>query len=260
MTRILLGTTMLAGLLVAGSAQAADMPLKAPRAAPYLFSWTGCYIGGNVGGAWSHQDAHSVAPSVLDQAPGDVSIKGSSVIGGGQLGCNYQIASNWVIGIEGDFDATGIKETASFPNLFLNGKPVGSGIITFSHDVNWVASVRGRLGFVVGTNALVYGTGGAAWANVDHVGFDAFENGCPNCGTTSFSSTKSGWVAGGGLEWAWGPNWLFRAEYLHYEIGGASSTAFGTVPPFAPGEVAAVFTFDRLKIDAVRAGLSYKFY
>src|SRR5215475_8662072 len=148
MTKILLGTTMLAGLLIADIAQAADMPLKAPRvAAPYVFNWTGCYFGGNVGGAWSHQDAHSVAPVGLNQAPGDVSIKGSGVIGGGQLGCNYQISSNVVIGIEGDIDATGIKDTSSFPNLFLNGSPVGSGIINFSHDVNWVASIRGRLGF-----------------------------------------------------------------------------------------------------------------
>src|ERR1043165_2214597 len=62
MMKILLGTTMFAGLLVAGAAQAADMPLKAPRAAPYVFSWTGCYIGGNVGGAWARQDAVAVAP------------------------------------------------------------------------------------------------------------------------------------------------------------------------------------------------------
>jgi outer membrane immunogenic protein len=257
MTKVLLATTLLAGVLSAGAAQAADMPLKAQRAAPYVFSWTGCYIGGNVGGAWAHQHAHSVAPPALLQAPGNVNIEGSSVIGGGQLGCNYQFASNWVIGIEGDIEGTGIKDTVSFPNLFPNGAPVGSGIITFSHDVKWVASLRGRLGFTPWSNTLLYFTGGGAWAKTDYVGFDAFLGGCPNCGTTAFSTTKSGWVVGGGLEWAWTPNWILGVEYLHYEIDGAASTAFFQS---APAVTAAVFTFDRLKIDSVRARLSYKFY
>jgi outer membrane immunogenic protein len=73
-----------------GPAAAADMYVKAAPPAPVYFSWTGCYVGGDVGGAWSSQDVSNTSPPVLFQAPVTASVSESGVIGGGYVGCNYQ--------------------------------------------------------------------------------------------------------------------------------------------------------------------------
>jgi outer membrane immunogenic protein len=265
MKKISLGTIALVAL-IAGPAMAADLARPAPvyKALPPpvpVFSWTGCYIGANVGGAWASQDADTVgpanAPANTNQAPDFVSLKGSSVIGGVHGGCNIQFASVWVAGIEGDWSGTKIDNTQSGPNLFFSGTPAGSGGVSFNRDTKWLASVRGRLGVAVVPNVLLYATGGGAWTRTDYSGLDVFTGGCPNCGATSFSSTKSGWVVGGGGEWApWSNNWLFRVEYLYYRFKGDSGNAFFQS---VPSVLAATFNFHDLSINELRVGLSYKF-
>ncbi len=252
-------TLVLAGmaLLLAGPVMAADLATKQVYKAPPLvpvFTWTGCYLGADVGGAWAKQTA-ATTPVNVNQAPlaGDLS-RGSGVIGGPYVGCNYQFMSGLVLGAEGDFSWTHLNGAADGPNLFANGAPVGSGGVNMTSSTDWIASLRARLGYAIMPNVLVYGTGGAAWARTAYTGFDAFQGGCANCLTTSFTDTGKGWVAGGGVEWApWSNNWILRLEYLHYELGGASSTA-----SFNPTQFT-TFTFGDLKVDSVRAGLSYKF-
>jgi outer membrane immunogenic protein len=249
---LLIGTAVAA--LMGGSALAADIPLKAPPVAAVSI-WNGCYIGVNAGDAWFRQSADVVAQTSLNQAPGTVHLKDSSVIGGVHFGCMGEFTPGWVVGMEGDWSATRLRDTQVFPNLFLNGTPVGSGSITFSSKTEWLATARGRLGVVVIPNLLLYGTAGAAWNKTNYSGFDVFITPCPNCAITSFSSTKLGWVAGGGAEWAWTRNWLFRVEYLHYDISGAHSSPGLIVAPTARVN----FTWDDLRINEVRAGLTYKF-
>src|ERR1700688_716690 len=87
----------------ASMASAADLPVKAPVAAP-AYSWTGCYIGGNLGGGWTHKEFHFRA-----EDEGTLNVGG--FVGGGQVGCDYQFASNWLIGVQGMFDGTTIKGT-----------------------------------------------------------------------------------------------------------------------------------------------------
>jgi outer membrane immunogenic protein len=251
-----IGATFAIGL--AGSAIAADMPLKAPvyQAAPPVYNWSGCYIGANAGGAWSHQSVGSSVPLISDQSPASASLDSSGGIGGPHAGCNWQFTPSWVLGIEGDWSFTDLNGTGSSPNLLRSGVPAGNGGITFGSDTKWLASARGRLGWVAVPNILLYGTGGVAWNRTNYSGSDVLNGGCPNCGITAFSSTQTGWVAGFGGEWApWNNNWIFRLEYLHYAFDGVNSTparpAFAAAPP--------TFSWSNLTIDEVRAGLSFKF-
>jgi outer membrane immunogenic protein len=244
-------------LVVGNAAQAADLgrpvyPVyKAPVVVP-AFSWTGCYIGADAGGAWDRQNT-SVNTSV-NQAPASGDITRSSVIGGPYVGCNYQFAPQWVIGVEGDVSWVKLSGATSAPNLFADGTPVGVGGISWGSSTDWIASARARLGYAVAPNALIYGTGGAAWTRTNYSGLDVLDDGVA---ATSFTDTRTGWVAGAGVDWApWNNNWIFRIEYLHYQFGGVSSTAPFVNPNL--GNVA-TFNFGDLKIDSVRAGLSYKF-
>ncbi len=250
-----------AALLLAGPAFAADLATKPsykvpPVAVVPVFSWTGCYVGGDVGGAWPQQSV-SVTPSanVLQGAlAGDLTNTGS-VIGGAYAGCNYQFIPAWVVGLEGDFSWTKLNSSASGPNVDLANNPpvVAPGGVSVSRDTDSLASVRGRLGWVVVPNLLAYGTGGAAWARSNYTGLDVLDTGFAFA--TSSRDTRIGWVAGGGIDWApWSNNWVLRFEYLHYQLGGVSSV----VTDAASGN-SVNFGFGDLKVDTVRAGLGYKF-
>jgi outer membrane immunogenic protein len=232
------------------TANAADLAVKAPvYKAPIVvpFSWTGCYVGG----AWDRQHTSINNTVNINHAPVSGDLTRSSVIGGPYVGCNYQFAPGWVVGVEGDVSWAKLSGTASATNLFANGTPVGVGGVSWGSSTDWVASARGRLGYAVVPNALIYGTGGAAWTRTNYSGLNVLNDGAA---ATSFTDTRTGWVAGAGVDWApWNNNWIFRVEYLHYQFGGVSSNA-----TFAPG-VFTTFNFGDLKIDTVRAGLSYKF-
>jgi outer membrane immunogenic protein len=259
MKKLLVGGIAFASFL-SGPLMAADMPLKAPPLLqPVVYNWSGCYVGGNVGNGWSRRNADSAVPLISDQAPSSVTLNGSGAVGGGQLGCNYQFSSYWVAGIEGDYMGTGLNDTRFSPNLSRAGVPFANGGITFSASTKSLSSVRGRLGFTVWPNMLLYATGGAAWVDTNFGGSDVFLGGCAvgNCATTAFSSTTSGWVAGVGGEWApWNNNWLVRLEYLHYGFDGTSATPFRPSFPAAPP----TFTWHSQDVDVVRAGLSFKFW
>src|SRR5579862_938086 len=157
----LLQTGIGAAALVASaslSAQAADMPMpaKAPYAAPMAApSWTGFYIGGFIGAGWGTDQATLTSLS-FTSLPGPFPLASpsiSGVLGGGQIGYNYQ--SGWVVwGIEGDFAGTGIKGSAPCVVAF-----------TCSASDNWLATASARVGGLVGNQTLVYLKGGGAWEN-----------------------------------------------------------------------------------------------
>lgn len=247
-----------AALLFAGPAFAADLGggpsyKVPPLAVTPIFSWTGCYVGADVGGAWPRQSAAVTPSAAVNQGAlsGDLSNTGS-VIGGPYVGCNYQFIPAWVVGLEGDFSWTKLNEAASGPNLFPNGTSAGTGGVSVSSSTDYLASARARLGWVVVPNALIYGTGGAAWTRANYSGLDVLNNGTSVA--TAFSNTQTGWVAGGGIDWApWSNNWVFRFEYLHYQFSGVSSTIAADPTHFVN------FGFGDLTIDTIRAGASYKF-
>src|SRR5262245_6274647 len=99
MKKLTLATLALAAM-AAAPAMAADLAVrKAPPPPPpvYVFSWTGCYFGGNIGGLWVNKE-------ISGPFGGSVSADGSSWAAGVQAGCNYQFAGGWVIGVQADYD------------------------------------------------------------------------------------------------------------------------------------------------------------
>jgi outer membrane immunogenic protein len=256
-------------LLVSGAAFGVFVvPAMAADMAPYnkapvpLFSWTGCYVGGDVGGAWGSQGVLNtspvtvaVPPAVLTQAPANTTATGRSVIGGGHLGCNYQWTPFLVLGAEGDFSGAGLSATGQAESLF-GGAAAPGGSITWSSRLDSIATVRGRFGFAWTPNTLAYLTAGGAWGRTSYSSTDVFFFGCPACATTSFSNTSAGYVLGGGLEWApWSDNWIVRAEILYYNLGGSTGAGFMPGIPIA----AANPTWSNMAVSSGRAGVSYKF-
>ncbi len=102
-------------------------------------------------------------------------------------------------------------------------------LTNFAESVNWLSSVRGRLGWLWTPNLMLYGTGGVAWENV-HYSANAFNGVAGGAGSynanVDFTTTNSGWVAGVGIEWlisnnnanVWWNNWTLRTEWLHYQF------------------------------------------
>ncbi len=251
MRRLLVSGLALGVLLI--PAMAADMAPYNKAPLP-LFSWTGCYIGGDVGGAWSSQGVSNNS-AVLNQALANTTATGGSVIGGGYLGCNLRLTPFVVIGAEGDFSGAGLSATGHAQSL-IGGTAVAGGSTTWSSTLDSIATVRGRVGFAWTPNTLVYLTGGGAWGRTSYSSTDVFIFGCPACATTSFSNTSAGYVLGGGLEWApWSNNWIVRAEFLYYNLGGATGAGFVAGIPIA----AANPTWSNMAVTSGRAGLSYKF-
>ena len=193
-----LANSVVATSVVATSAMAADMPVKA-RPAPVLapvYTWTGCYIGGNVG--WAQESVRFDDSSGFD----DGRRSRSGFAGGGQIGCDYQFASNWVFGVQGMIDATDIKRRR-FGGVDSD--------FSFDHDARWFATITARLGFLVTPSALLYAKGG--WGTVKECSrvFD----GDTDVVLNSLNRNSSGADVGVGLEWMFTPNWTFFVEWDH---------------------------------------------
>jgi outer membrane immunogenic protein len=250
-------------MLFAGPALAADLAVKAPRAAPLMpiFSWTGCYIGGNAGGVWGHSDTTETlggawltlsppADNAAIQANGSRSISTSGFTGGGQIGCNFQTGS-LVLGLEADGEYTGLSGSA-FSSVIL---PIAGTQVNNSASVSSYSlfTVRPRVGFAAG-QWLFYVTGGLAVGNVKFSDTQTYLATLTSA-SGSVSSTKAGWAAGGGVEYAIDNHWIAGVEYLHVDLG---SVGFNTTvsPPFTAFTNAFNASF---KEDIVRGRLSFKF-
>jgi outer membrane immunogenic protein len=189
-----LRSTVLAAIASVGAVHvAAAADLEGPRRgvdAPVVyerpFSWSGLYIGANVGYGWS-----DVEDALANH-------NGEGWLAGGQIGYNLQ-KGQLVFGIEAD----------------LSGTWIDGGNACCGHEFNWLASGRGRAGVTFnGNRTLLYATGGAAWADVEYT----------SSGGSGFSNTHFGWVAGGGIEHMLTQNLSARVEYLHYSFDEASGT------------------------------------
>jgi outer membrane immunogenic protein len=190
-------TVALCGL--SSVAMAADLPSRAPPPVyappPPLFTWTGVYLGGQIGYEWGRE------PATL------VSSQPSGVVGGAHVGYNYQV-QQFVIGLEGDVNGTSYTGSA-FSIL---------GPISASTKIPVDASIRGRVG-VAWDRTLFYATGGVAFADIK----DSFVT--PGA-FASFDRTRVGWTVGGGVEYAVTNNWSVRAEYRYTDYGRFSDAVF----------------------------------
>jgi outer membrane immunogenic protein len=226
-----------AGVLpLAAPALSADLPSRAPPPVYIpptpIFTWTGIYLGGQVGYAWGTQRANVLLP---DGTTLFNSYSAEGVIGGAHVGYNYQV-NQWVLGIEGSVDGTSISKT------FIPGGAFG---VSYTTSAPIQGSIRGRLG-LAWDRVHLYATGGAAFAGVDATYASAL-------GTVSQSSTRVGWTVGGGIEYAVTNNWSVRAEYRYSDFGSYSHSPAGVFIG-GPATVNRHFTQNQVQV-----GFSYKF-
>jgi outer membrane immunogenic protein len=194
-------TAIAAIALIGTPAFAADMAVKSSPAPAPVYSWTGFYVGGNVGGAWSHDNATLSFPDQLSQLdPVTVNTGSAAVIGGVQEGFNWQFAPTWVWGLEADWSFTDAGRTVS-QVLTVAGRPIDGTNSSLSTKLDWLGSARNRLGYLITPSLMLYGTGGVAWGKIDYDGAVAINT--PSTiysANTAFSHTAVGWTAGAGLE------------------------------------------------------------
>jgi outer membrane immunogenic protein len=225
---VLLAGVALAVLTAANTANAADMSVPRPAMFfPPPFTWTGFYVGANLGGGWANGTLND---SFTGASLGNSS---SGFVGGGQLGYNYQMG-NFVLGAEWTIDGTSLNASRTV------------GALQGSANTNWMTTVAARFGFAA-NNWLYYGKAGGGWANTS-----ATLTNLNNGAQVSASNTNSGWLVGAGVEWAFAPQWSTRIEYNY--LGLNTWNANSTI--FAPN--ADRFSVSR-NIQTVLVGLNYRF-
>jgi outer membrane immunogenic protein len=293
--RTLAGTVMKRALLVsalmlaAPAAQAADMALKAPPPLAPACVWCGWYIGGSIGYGWGNSG--NVVPSasgtqngVFGDGPaqlaaelaginsGALSTNPKGVLAGAHFGYNQQI-NRLVWGFEADYSGANITGSVARSTLVpvVGTVDTTTTNITANERLRSFGTVRGRLGFTLAENLLVYGTGGFAYGqassstaiNMVHTvggGVVAGDTFTPTSG--SASRMMSGWTAGVGGEWAFTPHWSIKAEYLYYNLGNLNYST-GTITGISGGGLP--FTFVNVAASAhfagsiARTGISYHF-
>lgn len=241
----------LAGLAILALPTAADAA---------SFTWTGFYMGGNAGVGWGGNstsvDLDAFNYFANHPAPGEVTKVGtdSAFIGGGQIGYNYAF-SNLVAGVEADFSGFDFR-SAKIP---ASSKQDWGSDTLVSVEMSWLATVRGRLGVAM-DRWLLYGTGGVAFSDGEYINHD-FCNTRPRCGgglINAVGDMDTGWIVGGGGEFALRPNWTIKAEYLFVRFDGDDYS--GTAHYYAPREPQ-VFRFSAspAEFNIVRFGFNYKF-
>jgi outer membrane immunogenic protein len=260
MNKFLLSAAALA--LTASAALAADLPARKgppvlPPPPPPAPMWTGFYLGLNAGGTWSGNNGQYIAVGpVADTgssyfqtpltypasylavasvtSPSTFNSSAAGFIAGGQIGYNFQFYNSLVAGLEADIQ--GVASSAGSSRIATLSAPAGDNFSNFvgqtsaRGDLQYIGTVRGRLGWLATPTLLLYGTGGLAYGGVslntttivynDVFSFSNFPlvlN--PASGAVNYSNTQVGWTAGGGLEWMFMPNLSAKVEYLYYDLG-----------------------------------------
>jgi outer membrane immunogenic protein len=273
MKKLLLSTVALIGL--SAGALAADLPSRRAAPAPYVavpvFTWTGFYVGVNAGYGFSDN-----TDDVLFVPPGTFGVGGftgtvtsgnsnsrDGFVGGGQIGYNYQFGQ-FVVGLEADIQAADLSSSRNNGLAVLAGTglaPVGFVYANqFDRGIDWFGTVRGRAG-VAFDRLLVFGTGGLAY------GGGGNSNTCfglVNCSNND--DIRTGYTFGGGVEYAFTPNWTVKLEGLYVNLDGnknANSTLVGVTAAGSPVYSPVGTTVGQGRRDdefgVVRVGLNYKF-
>ncbi len=220
---------LFAALSLASSAFAADLPSRQPPPPVYvpppLFTWTGVYIGGQIGYGWG---------KAITSIPGtgySISSSPEGVVGGAHVGYNYQV-NQIVFGLEGDVDGSSISKSVYDPFR----------TVSFGTRVPVEGSIRGRVG-VAWDRTLLYATGGAAFGEIQNTingGGGYFTN----------SNGRVGWTVGAGIEYAVTGNWSVRGEYRYTDFGRQADLV---------GNPVTIDVDQHVTEHAVRVGFSYKF-
>jgi outer membrane immunogenic protein len=248
-------------------------------------SWNGSYVGFNAGYGWDASSIHLedantntignqilavvFTSAVATMGPRSQSLDAAGFVGGAQLGYNWQIGRNWLVGIETDVQASGIGGESSTTGTFVNLIPYR---LTAKEDLKWFGTMRARVGWVT-DRFMVFGTGGLAYGqtnaatNVANLGGGSTLIGgaggatllCPSgqvCLAGTGSQTSIGWSAGFGFEWALTQIIILKTDYLHVDLGDQTVRLTPQSPAVGAGAVDAKFGSG---FDIVRAGLNLRF-
>jgi outer membrane immunogenic protein len=259
---------VMASITAAGSAMAADLPVRseAPAyypAVPPIYDWGGGYIGINGGYAFGQSQWGSDALN-----PSHLSSTGNFHVNGGMAGVTAGVSGQWgawVVGAEGDFDWQGLKGTSNSPyctSLITSSvatiPPATAAGLSCKTASTWLSTFRGRFGYAW-DRVLVFGTAGIAGANVQ-TGLNTLP------AQTNF---EIGWTAGAGVEVAFADHWTFKVEYLFVDLGNvscnhgyscgydaAATTTGGANPTITP----AVNSNSSVKLNEnlIRVGVNFK--
>jgi outer membrane immunogenic protein len=245
-------------------AAAADLPMKTPTPAPVaapVYNWTGFYLGLNGGYGWANGNVTASpfgATAIADMTAHSLGASTNGAVFGGQVGYNWQ-AANTVFGLEGDFDGSGISGTKSinYPSILIG---VLTNSFTATEKVDWLASIRGRLGYTTGPT-LFYITGGVAWEGINSASTTVSETAPGVFGAVANGNgtrTNTGWTLGGGVERMIAQNWTVRGEYLYYGFNqnNSQTVAFSSCAVAGCG---VTVTGNSNNISVLRAGVNYKF-
>jgi outer membrane immunogenic protein len=233
MKNFLLATVALIAVGAALPAGAADLGSRpyynkapAPAYMAPIYNWTGFYIGGHVGGAFS-SDSNFTGLATGNNGNG-------RFLGGVQVGADWQFAPNWVLGAQGQYSWVGGHVGAAFPGGFA-----------YNNNQRGLGSVTGRVGYTWGPG-LVYVKGGYAYSdNNESVTFA----GAPIPFVIN-GDHRNGYTVGAGLEYMFAPSWSALAEYQYYNFGKSNFTTPVALVPFGS------FTTDD---HVVKAGVIYRF-
>lgn len=267
-------------ILMTGAVSAADMAVKARPAPVLAYSWTGCYVGGNAGWIEGNDrydlsiDGSYLLPVNFFSDPRNsgplahsYSAHPNRATAGVQAGCNYQ-TGKLVIGGEADFNWSGLRDSISAAygsTTIFNGAVVAPRTEVITGKYDWYSTIRGRIGATVISPAfLLYATGGVAIADIQSTTNIAFAPVFQTLGFStpigSTSTTRVGWTAGFGGEYAFSGNWSVKAEYLHLDFGTVSYLS-----PCIQGQPgcsapAGAWRTNFLAVaETVRVGINYRF-
>jgi len=233
----------------AGAASAADLPAKAPPpeyVAPQ-FSWTGFYVGGNIGAVW----ANNTWDDTLFGLNFDNGNNARLIIGG-EVGFNYQMG-NFVVGVEGDFDWANNYNNDPTVVVPAAVPVIGGNTLQLQSDNNWIATAAARFGYAV-DRALFYVKGGGGWVQHNSLTIVNWTTGASITGFND-NNSQSGWLVGGGIEWAAYYNWTVKIEYDYLGLGSRTIT----VPVTAPFLAGDTFSTGNRNVQEVKLGFNYLF-
>jgi outer membrane immunogenic protein len=281
-----LGASGIALAISAAPALASDLPSrKEPPPPPYfapapVSNWTGFYLGLNAGGTFGGDDniymtsgalspnIDAAAISAIGSGTGNSNFGG--FIGGGEIGYNWKLAPTIVAGVEADIQGVaaggGDSSFASAAPGVLNPTHTFNGAVTVSRNLDYLGTLRGRVGYLATPSLLLYATGGLAYGGASlsssFLGAEANGAGAPvgaSYSGVANSGTQVGWTAGGGLEWMFAPHWSAKIEYLYYDLGTVSIG--GPLQLYGPlgAGLGASQTSAQFNGHVVRAGVNYHF-
>jgi outer membrane immunogenic protein len=284
MHRLIAASIAMVGL--GSSALAADLYTKAPPA-PYYMSWTGFYAGVDVGYGWSDPTVTPTGNDPLavslvtghtgnrgDQPVAPVSFNNKGAFGGGQIGYNWQLNRNWLVGLETDFNASDIKGQGNSVSVVDVGGITQQ--LSASQNIDWFGTVRARAGWLATDALLLYGTGGFAYGKVEervNYGFNpavivtqgAQQFSCPGafgqCVYGTSDRIATGWTAGGGAEYRVpGTSASFKVEYLFVDLGkgnAVTANALNVTPGATGSSISAAYS--ETQFHTVKLGLNWHF-